>query len=84
MCALHVCLHTYFPGGSVVKNLPASAGDVGVLIQPLNWEDPLDEGMANHSSILASEIPWTEESEVTKSQIQLSRDDHYTYIFKKG
>ena len=29
-------------------------------IQPLGWEDPL-KGMATHSSILAWEIPWTEE-----------------------
>ena len=31
-------------------------------IQPLSWEDPLEEGMANHSSILAwRSSPWTEE-----------------------
>ena len=30
-------------------------------VQSLGWEDPLDEGMATHSSILAWEIPWTEE-----------------------
>ena len=41
------------PGGSVVKNPPASAGD-------LSWEDPLEE-MATHSSILAWEIPQEEE-----------------------
>ena len=28
----------------------------------LGWEDPLEEGMATHSSILAWRIPWTEES----------------------
>ena len=28
---------------------------------PLGWEDPLEEGMATHSSILAWRIPWTEE-----------------------
>ena len=28
---------------------------------PLSWEDPLEEGMATHSSILAWRIPWTEE-----------------------
>ena len=61
MCALHVCLHIYFPGGSVVKNLPASAGDAGFLIQTLNWEDSLDEEMATHSSILAGIILCTEE-----------------------
>ena len=27
----------------------------------LSWEDPLEEGMATHSSILAWRIPWTEE-----------------------
>ena len=34
----------------VVKNPPANAGDLG-------WEDPLEEGMATHSSILAWRIP---------------------------
>ena len=33
------------------------AGDVG----SLSWKDPLEEGMATHSSILAWRIPWTEE-----------------------
>ena len=36
-----------------VKNLPA--------VQSLSWEDPLEKGMAIHSSILAQRIPWTEE-----------------------
>ena len=31
------------------------------LVQSLDWEDPLEEEMATHSSILAWEIPWTEE-----------------------
>ena len=30
-------------------------------VQPLGWEDPLEEGMGTHSSILACRIPWTEE-----------------------
>ena len=30
-------------------------------VQFLDWEDPLEEGMATHSSILAWRIPWTEE-----------------------
>ena len=46
-----------FPGGSAVKNLPANVGDSGE-------EDPLEKEMATHSSILAWEIPWTEEPEV--------------------
>ena len=38
----------------VVKNLPVHVGDVrDVQVQPLSWEDPLEEGMATHSSILA-------------------------------
>ena len=31
-------------------------------VRSLGWEDPLEKGMATHSSILAWEIPWTEES----------------------
>ena len=43
----------------------------------LRWEDPLEKGMATHSSILAWRIPWTEEPGklvhgVTKSRTQLS------------
>ena len=40
-------------GGSVVKNLPANAGDTGDTIRSLDWEDPREEGMTTHSSILA-------------------------------
>ena len=47
-----------FPGGSVVKNPPANAGDVGSI--PGSGTSPEKE-MATHSSILAWEIPWTEE-----------------------
>ena len=38
------------PGGSVVKNLPANAGDASLIP---GWEDPQDKQMAMHSSILA-------------------------------
>ena len=41
-----------------VKNLPAMQE---TQVQPLGWEDPLEKGMAIHSSILAWRIPWTEE-----------------------
>jgi len=30
-------------------------------VQSLSWENPLEEGVATHSSILAWRIPWTEE-----------------------
>ena len=46
----------------MVKNLPANAGDVKDEGLILGWEDPLEKGMANHSSILAWRIPWTEEA----------------------
>ena len=46
----------------VVKNPPAPAGDREMWVRPLGREDPLEEGMATHSSILAWRIPWTEES----------------------
>ena len=47
-----------FPGSSVVKN-PILKQETQV--QSLGWEDPLEKEMATHSSILAYEIPWTEE-----------------------
>ena len=46
--------------GSVVKNQPANAGDTGVWVRSLGWEDTLEEGMATHSSILPWRIPWIE------------------------
>ena len=42
----------------MVKNLPALQG---TWVQSVGWEDPLEKGMAPHSSILAWRIPWTEE-----------------------
>ena len=50
-----------FPGGSVVKNPPAKQELQETKVGSLGWEDPLEEGMATHSSILAWRIPWTEE-----------------------
>ena len=45
----------------VAKNLPANARDIDTRVQSLGWEDPLEEGMETHSSILIWRIPWTEE-----------------------
>ena len=42
----------------IVKNLPAMQE---TQVQSLSLEDPLEKGMATHSSILAWMIPWTEE-----------------------
>ena len=50
-----------FPGSSVVKNLPAVQETEETWVQTLGWKDPLEEEMATHCSVLAWEIPWTEE-----------------------
>ena len=57
-----------FPGGSGVKNPPV----VGTQVQSLGGDDPLEEGTATHSSILAWGIPWTEEPGGLQSLTQLS------------
>ena len=45
----------------MVKNSPATAGEPEMQVRFLGQEDPLEEGMAPHSSILAWKIPLTEE-----------------------
>ena len=50
-----------FSGGSVPKNPPAKAGDAADAGSIPGREDPLEQEMATHSSILAWRIPWTEE-----------------------
>ena len=63
-----------FPGSSDGKESTRSAGDPGSI---LGWENPLEKGMATNCSILAWEVPWTEEpgglqSMGLQSQTQLS------------
>ena len=48
----------YLPWCSDGKNLPAM---LEAWLRSLGWEDPLEEGIATHSSILAWRIPWTGE-----------------------
>ena len=57
----------------MVKNLPAMQE---TLVQSLGWEDPLEEGMAAYSSILAWRTPWTEEPGGLQS-VGLQRIRHY-------
>ena len=57
-----------------VKNLSAVQK---TQVQSLGQEDPLEEGTATHSSILAWRIPWTEESILNSSIISISG---YTYL----
>ena len=43
-------------------------------VQALGWEDPLEEGMATHSRILAWRIPWTEEPGGLRQSMGSQRD----------
>ena len=43
------------------KNLPVMQKTQETQVRSLGWEEPLEEGMATHSTILAWRIPWTEE-----------------------
>ena len=52
---------TGFPCGSVVKNPPVNSGNSRNMGSVPGKEDPLEKEMATHSSILAWDIPWTEE-----------------------
>ena len=49
-------LYLGFPVASVVKNPPTNAGRCEMWVRSLGWEDPLEERMATHSSILAWRI----------------------------
>ena len=50
-----------FLGSSGVENLPTMQELQEMQVQSLGQEDPLEEGMATHSSVFAWRIPWTEE-----------------------
>ena len=52
----------------VVKNPPTNAGDKRYRVQSLGQEDLLKQEMANHSSILAWRVPWTEEMVSSQGQ----------------
>ena len=56
-----------FSSGSAVKIQPTVQELQETRIQPLGQEDPLEEGIATHSSILAWRIPWTEEPDGLQS-----------------
>ena len=53
----------------MVKNLPAM---LEIWVQFLDWEDPLEKGMAAHSSVLAWRIPRTEEPGESHGQRSLA------------
>ena len=51
-----------FPGGASGNEPACQYRRHATWVPPLAWEDPLEEGRATHSSILAWRIPWTEEA----------------------
>ena len=51
------------PGGTLIKNPPAMQDVQETCIRSPGPEDPLEEEMAAHSSILAWKVPWTEKPE---------------------
>ena len=51
-----------FPGSSAVKNLPAMQELQKMWVWVLGWENPLEEGITTHCSILAWRIQWTEKT----------------------
>ena len=62
---IKVTFEIYFlasPMAQQVKNLLAVQETQETWVQSLGWEDPLEEAMATHSSVLAWKIPWTEET----------------------
>ena len=67
----------------MVKNLPASAGDIRDVGSNPGSEDPLEEEMATHSSILAWRIPWTEEPNRLQSTVlqRIGRDSTHVRLF---
>ena len=79
-----------FPGGSEGKESTCNAADAGgAHIPSPGWEDPLEEGMTTHSSILAWRIPWTEkpgglqsiESQTdTTEAIEYTRTRHSKFV----
>ena len=67
-----------------IKNPPANAGDLRDMGSIPDQEDPLEEGMTTHSSILAWRIPWEEESGGLQSMgPQRVRHDFHALILIK-
>ena len=66
-----------FLGGSGGKESACNVGDLGSI---LGWEDPLEKGMATRSSILAWEIPRTEEGVWQARSLKEGLDLFYMHL----
>ena len=71
----HIYLFMDSVNGSAVKNPPAMQKPQETQVLSLGRKDPLEEGMATHSSILAWRISWTEEPRGLQSGSQRVRND---------
>ena len=73
-----------------MKNLPAMQEPQEWQVRSLSQEDPLEEGMATHSSILAWRIPWNERAwqatvhRVAKRQAQMKQLSTHTHLSNEG
>ena len=65
-----MCMYLGFPSGSAVKNPPATEE---TLVVSLGWEHPLEKEAVTHSSILAWEIPQTEEPGVVAKESDMDQ-----------
>ena len=75
-------LGTTFWASLVVQTLKNLTETQEIRVRSLGWEDPLEEGMATQSSILAWRIPWTEEPGGLQSMgSQRVRHDRETFTF---
>ena len=74
----------WWPSG---KESTCTSGDAETWVQSLDQEDPLEEGMATHSGILARKIPWTEEPGGLKSlglqRVRYDWSEWATYVDTK-
>ena len=57
---VYIYVYVGFPGGACSKELACSCRRRQRRVPSLGWKDPLEEGMAAQSNILAWRIPWTE------------------------
>ena len=77
-----------FPGGLVVKNLPANAETYEMRVLSQGWKDPPEKEMATHSSTLVLRIPWTEEpsglqsvgSQKSRTRLSIRRMDIFSWL----
>ena len=71
----------------VVKNPTPNAGNYETEVRSLGREDPLEKGMATHSSVLAWRLPWTDEPVHDRSKLACTRiqqtGKRFKYTFTK-